>query len=138
MALQPKKRKFRKEFRGTMGGVASANNSINFGEYGLKAMENSWIESRELEAARRAITGHIKRKGKVWIRVFPHKPYTNKATNSKMIGGKGDIVGYVAVAQPGTVIFEIGGVSKEDAREALRLAAHKLSVKTRFSSKKDI
>jgi large subunit ribosomal protein L16 len=138
MALQPKKRKYRKEFRGSMGGVASANNSISFGEYGLKSMENAWIESRQLEAARRAITGHIKRKGKVWIKVFPHKPYTNKATNSKMIGGKGDIVGYVAVVQPGTVIFEIGGVSKEDAQEALRLAAHKLSVKTRFTSKKEI
>jgi large subunit ribosomal protein L16 len=138
MALQPKKRKYRKEFRGKMGGVASANNSVSFGEYGLKAMENAWIESRQLEAARRAITGHIKRKGKVWIRVFPHKPYTNKPTNSKMIGGKGDIVGYVAVVQPGTVIFEIGGVSKVDAQEALRLAAHKLSVKTRFATKKDI
>ena len=138
MALQPKKRKYRKEFRGKMGGVASASNSIDFGEYGLKAMENGWVEARQLEAARRAITGHIKRKGKVWIRVFPHKPYTQKATNSKMIGGKGDIVGYVAVVQPGTVIFEIGGVSKENAREALRLAAHKLSVKSRFASKKDI
>lgn len=138
MALQPKKRKFRKEFRGKMGGVASANNSVSFGEFGLKAMENAWVESRQLEAARRAITGHIKRKGKVWIRVFPHKPYTNKATNSKMIGGKGDIVGYVAVVQPGTVIFEIGGVPEKEAREALRLAAHKLSVKTRFATKKDI
>jgi large subunit ribosomal protein L16 len=138
MPLQPKKRKFRKEFRGKMGGIASANNSISFGEFGLKAMENAWVESRQLEAARRAITGHIKRKGKVWIRVFPHKPYTNKPTNSKMIGGKGDIVGYVAVVQPGTVIFEIGGVPEKEAREALRLAAHKLSVKTRFATKKDI
>lgn len=138
MPLQPKKRKFRKEFRGKMGGIASANNSVSFGEFGLKAMENAWVESRQLEAARRAITGHIKRKGKVWIRVFPHKPYTNKPTNSKMIGGKGDIVGYVAVVQPGTVIFEIGGVPKKDAQEALRLAAHKLSVKTRFATKKDI
>jgi large subunit ribosomal protein L16 len=138
MALQPKKRKYRKEFRGKMGGVASASNSISFGEYGLKAMDNAWVESRQLEAARRAITGHIKRKGKVWIRVFPHKPYTNKPTNSKMIGGKGDIVGYVAVVQPGTVIFEIGGVSEEAAKEALRLASHKLSVKTRFTKKKDI
>jgi large subunit ribosomal protein L16 len=138
MPLQPKKRKFRKEFRGKMGGIASANNSVSFGEFGLKAMENAWVESRQLEAARRAITGHIKRKGKVWIRVFPHKPYTNKPTNSKMIGGKGDIVGYVAVVQPGTVIFEIGGVPEKEAREALRLAAHKLSVKTRFATKKDI
>jgi large subunit ribosomal protein L16 len=138
MALQPKKRKYRKEFRGKMGGVASANNTISFGEYGLRAMENGWIESRQLEAARRAITGYIRRKGKVWVRVFPHKPYTNKPTNSKMIGGKGDIVGYVAVVQPGTVILEIGGVSKEDAQEALRLASHKLSIKTRFITKKDI
>ena len=138
MALQPKKRKYRKEFRGKMGGIASANNAISFGEYGLKAMDSAWIDSRQLEAARRAITGHIKRKGKVWIRVFPHKPYTNKPTNSKMIGGKGDIVGYVAVVQPGTVIFEIGGVNKTDAKEALRLASHKLSVKTRFTTKKDI
>ncbi len=138
MALEPRKRKYRKEFRGKMGGVASANNSISFGEYGLKSMGNAWIESRQLEAARRAITGHIKRRGKVWIRVFPHKPYTNKPTNSKMIGGKGDVVGYVAVVQPGTVIFEIGGVNEEAAKEALRLAAHKLSVKTRFTRKKDI
>jgi large subunit ribosomal protein L16 len=138
MALQPKKRKYRKEFRGKMGGVASANNTVSFGEYGLKAMENGWVDSRQLEAARRAITGYIRRKGKVWVKVFPHKPYTNKPTNSKMIGGKGDIVGYVAVVQPGTIIFEIGGVSKEDAKEALRLAAHKLSVKTRFATKKDI
>jgi large subunit ribosomal protein L16 len=138
MALQPKKRKYRKEFRGKMGGVASANNTISFGEYGLRAMESGWIESRQLEAARRAITGYIRRKGKVWVRVFPHKPYTNKPTNSKMIGGKGDVVGYVAVVQPGTVILEIGGVSKEDAQEALRLASHKLSIKTRFITKKDI
>jgi large subunit ribosomal protein L16 len=101
-------------------------------------MESGWIESRQLEAARRAITGYIRRKGKVWVRVFPHKPYTNKPTNSKMIGGKGDVVGYVAVVQPGTVILEIGGVSKEDAQEALRLASHKLSIKTRFITKKDI
>jgi len=138
MVLEPRKRKFRKEFRGKMGGVASANNSITFGEFGLKAMENAWIGSRQIEAARRAITGSIKRKGKVWIKIFPHKPYTNKPTNSKMIGGKGDIAGYVAVVQPGTVIFEIGGVSQEDAQEALRLASHKLSVKTRFATKKEI
>ncbi|MDD3474725.1 MAG: 50S ribosomal protein L16 [Candidatus Dojkabacteria bacterium] len=138
MALQPKKRKYRKEFRGKMGGIASANNTISFGEYGLKAMDSAWIDSRQLEAARRAITGHIKRKGKVWIRVFPHKPYTNKPTNTKMIGGKGDIVGYVAVVQPGTIIFEIGGVGRKEAEEAMRLATHKLSVKTRFATKKDI
>lgn len=138
MALQPKKRKYRKDFRGTMGGVASANNSIDFGEYALKAMESAWIEAIQIEAARRAITGYIKRKGKVWIRIFPHKPYTQKPTNSKMIGGKGDIAGYVAVVQAGTILFEISGVTEKEAREAMRLAAHKLSLKTKFTSKKDI
>ncbi|MFA7143299.1 MAG: 50S ribosomal protein L16 [Candidatus Dojkabacteria bacterium] len=138
MALEPKKRKYRKEFRGKMGGIATTNNTISFGEFGLKAMESGWIGSREIEAARRAITGYVKRKGKVWIRIFPHKPYTNKPTNSKMIGGKGDVAGYVAVVQPGTVIFEIGGVNKEEAQGALRLASHKLSIKTRFTPKKEI
>ena len=138
MALQPKKRKFRKEFRGKMAGVASANNSITFGEYGIKAMECAWVEARQIEAARRAITGSIKRKGEVWIKIFPQKPYTNKPTKSKMIGGKGDIVGYVAVVRPGTILFEMGGVSESEAREALRLAAHELSVKTKFVTKKDI
>ncbi len=138
MALEPKKRKYRKEFRGKMGGIATTNNTISFGEFGLKAMESGWIGSREIEAARRAITGYVKRKGKVWIRIFPHKPYTNKPTNSKMIGGKGDVAGYVAVVQPGTVIFEIGGVNKEEAQGALRLASHKLSIKTRFTLKKEI
>lgn len=138
MSLQPKKRKYRKEFRGKMGGVASSNNSVTFGEYGLRAMDNSWVEARQIEAARRAITGHIKRKGKVWIRVFPHKPYTKKPNNTKMEGGKGDIEGYVAVVQPGTIIFEVGGVGINEAREAMRLAAHKLSVKTKFVTKKDI
>lgn len=138
MALEPKKRKYRKEFRGKMGGIATTNNTISFGEFGLKAMESGWIGSREIEAARRAVTGYVKRKGKVWIKIFPHKPYTNKPTNSKMIGGKGDVAGYVAVVQPGTLIFEIGGVSKEEAQGALRLASHKLSIKTRFTSKKEI
>ena len=137
-SLQPKKRKYRKDFRGTMGGVASSNNTVTFGEYGLKSMDNAWIEARQIEAARRAITGSIKRKGKVWIKIFPHKPYTQKATNSKMIGGKGDIVGYVAVVQPGTILLEMGGVTEKEAREALKLAAFKLSVKTKFVTKKDI
>jgi large subunit ribosomal protein L16 len=137
-ALQPKKRKYRKEFRGKRTGIASANNSVTFGEYGLKAMECAWIEARQIESARRAMTGYIKRKGKVWIKIFPHKPYTNKPTNSKMISGKGDIVGYVAVVRPGTMLFEMGGVTEKEAKEALRLASHKLSVKTKFVTKKDI
>jgi large subunit ribosomal protein L16 len=138
MALQPKKRKYRKEFRGKMGGVASANNSISFGDYGIRAMESGWIESRQVEAARRAMTGFIKRKGKIWIKIFPHKPYTQKATNSKMIGGKGDIEGYVAVVQPGTILFEMGGVTEKEAKEALRLASHKLPIKTKFVKKQEI
>ncbi len=136
--LQPKIRKHRKEFRGKMGGVASANNSIAFGEYGLKSMQCAWIKSREIEAARRAITSHMKRKGKVWIKIFPHKPYTHKGTNSKMIAGKGEVEGYVAVVKPGTMLFEISGVSRDIAQEAMRLGAQKLSVKSKFVSKKEI
>lgn len=133
--LQPKKRKFRKEFRGTMGGVASANNKVVFGEYGLKAIESAWVNAREIEAARKAMTGFIKRKGKVWIKVFPHKPYTQKSVNSKMIGGKGEVEGYVAVVIPGALLFEIGGVDEKTARGALKVGAQKLSVKTKFVRK---
>ncbi|HBB64789.1 50S ribosomal protein L16 [candidate division WS6 bacterium RIFOXYD1_FULL_33_8] len=136
--LQPKIRKHRKEFRGKMGGIASANNTITFGEYGLKSMECGWIKSREIESARKAITSSIKRKGKVWIKIFPHKPYTQKGTNSKMIAGKGEVEGYVAVVNPGTVLFEVSGVPREAAMEAMRLASHKLSVKTKFISKREI
>jgi len=130
--FQPKKSKFRKEFRGKMKGVATVNNSLSFGEYGLKATERGWVNAREIEAARRAITGSIKRKGKVWIKIFPHKPYTKKPNNVKMIGGKGDVEGYVAVVLPGNILFELSGVEIVAAREALRLAAHKLSIKTKF------
>lgn len=134
--LQPKIRKHRKEFRGKMGGIATANNTITFGEYGLKTLENGWIKAREIEAGRRAITNSMKRKGKVWVKIFPHKPYTHKGTNSKMIAGKGDIEGYVAVVRPGNMIFELSGVSEDIAREAMRLGAQKLSLKTKFVSKK--
>lgn len=134
--LQPKIRKHRKEFRGKMGGIATANNTITFGEYGLKTLENGWIKAREIEAGRRAITNSMKRKGKVWVKIFPHKPYTHKGTNSKMIAGKGDVEGYVAVVRPGNMIFELSGVSEDIAREAMRLGAQKLSVKTKFVSKK--
>lgn len=130
--LEPKRVKFRKSFRGKMGGVASANNAITFGEYGLKAVGRGWVKSREIESARRAIVGYIKRKGKVWIKIFPHKSYTNKPNNSKMTTGKGDLEGYVAVVKPGHILFEMSGVTEENAREALRLASHKLSIKTKF------
>lgn len=136
--LQPKIRKYRKEFRGKMNGVASANNTIAFGEYGIKSMEHGWIEANQIEAGRRAITGHMKRKGKVWVKIFPHKPYTRRGINSKMIGGKGEVEGYVAVVKPGNIIYEVSGVSENVAREALRLGANKLPVKTKFVSKKEI
>jgi large subunit ribosomal protein L16 len=136
--LQPKKSKYRKEMRGKMGGVASANNKITFGEYGLRSMESAWINAREIEAARRAMTGFTKRKGKVWIKIFPHKPYTQRATNSKMMGGKGAVEGYVAVVAPGTILVEIGGVDEDTAREALKLASHKFSVKTKFVQRTEI
>ncbi|HPM13943.1 MAG TPA: 50S ribosomal protein L16 [Candidatus Dojkabacteria bacterium] len=136
--LQPKIRKYRKEFRGKMNGVASANNTIAFGEYGIKSMEHGWIEANQIEAGRRAITGHMKRKGKVWVKIFPHKPYTRRGINSKMIGGKGEVEGYVAVVKPGNIIYEVSGVSEDVAREALRLGANKLPVKTKFVSKKEI
>lgn len=136
--MQPKKTKYRKAFRGKRGGIASANNEVQFGQYGLKAVDRGWVESREIEAARRAIVGHIKRKGKVWIKIFPHKPYTSKPVNSKMTAGKGDLEGYVAVVKPGTVMFEMSGTSEEIAREAFRLGAHKLSVKTKFVHRSEI
>lgn len=135
---QPKKQKFRKQFRGKRGGVATANNAVSFGDFGLTAMEAAWIKENNIEAARRAIAGYTKRKGKIWVKIFPDKPYTQKANNSKMIGGKGDVQGYVAVVKPGTVLFEIGGVSEEMAKEALRLASHKLSIKTKMIYKSEI
>lgn len=136
--LQPKRRKYAKEFRGNMGGVATANNKVTFGEYGLKSMENGWINAREIEAARRAVAGFTKRKGKVWLKVFPHKSYTQRSINSKMLGGKGSVEGYVAVVAPGTILIEIAGVDEKISREALRLAAHKFSVKTKFVSRREI
>ena len=136
--MQPKKTKYRKEFRGKMGGVASANNNIDFGEYGLRAVSRGWVNSREIEAGRRSIVGYIKRKGKVWIKIFPQKSYTSKPTNAKMEAGKGEVEGYVAVVKPGTVIFEISGVPESVAREAFRLASHKLSVQTKFISRNQL
>ncbi|HOV34571.1 MAG TPA: 50S ribosomal protein L16 [Candidatus Dojkabacteria bacterium] len=136
--LQPKKRKHPKEFRGTMGGVATANNKVTFGDYGLKSLENGWVDAKEIEAARRAVSNYTKRKGKVWIKIFPHKSYTKRSINSKMLGGKGAVEGYVAVVVPGTVMIEVGGLDEATSREALKLAGHKLSVKTKFVSKQEI
>ena len=121
-----------------MGGIASSNNKVDFGEYGLKSLESGWITAREIEAARRAMTGFTKRKGKVWVKIFPHKPFTQKSVNSKMSVGKGAVEGYVAVVAPGTVLVEIGGIEEKIAREALKLAGHKFSVKTKFIQRRDI
>lgn len=133
--LQPKKMKYRKEFRGRRGGLSFRGSAIDFGEFGLKALDRGWFTARQIEAARRTISHHTKRVGKVWIRVFPAKPITQKPGNVKMGGGKGDIKEYVAVVRPGKILFEIGGVSEKIAREALRKAAHKIPMKTQFIEK---
>jgi large subunit ribosomal protein L16 len=133
--LQPKKSKYRKEFRGKRRGVASRGNEIAFGDFGLKATTCGWVSSRQLEAARKKITFSTKRTGKFWLRVFPHKPVSSKPVGVKMGSGKGDIDRHVAVIRPGMIIYEIGGVSKEMAMSALRKAGHKLSVRTTIIEK---
>lgn len=133
--LQPRKAKFRKQFRGSMGGKAQRGNTLAFGEYGLKAMTRGWVSARQIEAARKKITHITKRTGKYWIRIFPDKPVTGKPVGVKMGSGKGEVQEYVAVVKPGAVMFELGGVSEEMAKEALRKAAHKLSVRTKFISR---
>ena len=130
--MQPKKSKHRKEFRGKMGGIATRCNSVSFGDFGLKVTESSWITSAEIEAARRTITHHTKRGGKLWLRIFPHKPLTHKTAGAKMGSGKGDIDKYTAVVKRGTVVFELGSTDEATAREAFRKAASKLPVLTRF------
>ncbi|MBI2310485.1 50S ribosomal protein L16 [Candidatus Collierbacteria bacterium] len=133
--LQPSRRKHRKEFRGTMTGVATRGSQIAFGEFGLKAMECGWVSAAQLESARRTITHHTKRLGRLYLRVFPHKPITKKAAGARMGSGKADIHAYVAVIRPGVIMFELSGVTQQMAKEAMRLAAHKLSVATKFITK---
>lgn len=137
--LLPKKQKYRKHHkqRGCLAGNATSGTQIAFGTYGLKATGRGEITSRQIESARRAINRYIKRGGKVWIRVFPHKPITQKAAEVPMGSGKGSVEYYVFPVHPGRILFEIGGVSEEAAREAMRLASHKLSVKTRFATRED-
>jgi len=130
--LEPKNAKHRKQFRGKMGGVSSAANTISFGEYALQTKVCGWVSARQIESARRAITGHMKRRGKTWVRLFPDKPITKKPAEVKMGSGKGEVDGYVAVVKPGGILFEVSGIPEDVAREAFRLAAHKLSVKTRI------
>lgn len=136
--LMPKRVKYRKQFRGRMKGKARRGAAVQFGEYGLQALEPAWITSRQIEAARRAVVRHIKRRGKVWIRVFPDKPVTKKPAETRMGKGKGAVDHWVAVVKPGRVMFELAGVSEEMAREAMRLASHKLPIKTRFLSRQDL
>jgi len=133
--LQPKKEKYRKKFRGKMRGNSQRANAISVGDYALKAVTRGWVSARQLEAARKAIAHYTKRKGKLWVRVFPDKSYTQKPAEVKMGGGKGEIEGYVAVVKPGRIIFEIGGIEKEIAQEAFRRAGSKLSVLTKFITK---
>ena len=130
--LQPKRTKFRKQHKGKLHGNAKGGTDLNFGAYGLKAQEPNRVNAREIEAARRAITRHMKRAGRVWIRIFPDLPVTSKPTEVRMGKGKGSVDYWAARVKPGRVMFEIDGVSEEIAREALRLGAMKLSVKTRF------
>lgn len=135
--LQPKKSKYRKQFRGKMKGVAHSGTKVSFGEFGLLSESQGWISSRQIEAARRAMTHYIQRGGRVWIRIFPDKPITKKPAETRMGSGKGDIHEHVAVVLPGRMLFEMGGVPKDIAMQALRLASHKLPVATRLVSKED-
>ena len=136
--LMPKRVKRRKQFRGTMRGKATRGNTLTFGEYGLVAVEPCWIKSNQIEAARIALTRYTKRTGKVWIKIFPDKPVTAKPAETRMGSGKGTLEYWVAVVKPGRIMFEIAGVAEEVAKEALRLATHKLPVKCKIVSRADL
>ena len=136
--LMPKRTKFRKQHRGRMKGTTKGGNRVTFGDYGLQAQTAGWITARQIEAARIAMTRHIKRGGKVWINVFPDKPVTEKPAETRMGSGKGNPEYWVAVVKPGRVMFELSGVDEPLAREALRLAGHKLPLRTKFVSREDV
>jgi large subunit ribosomal protein L16 len=136
--LLPKRVKYRRVHRGKMRGQAKGGTEVTFGEFGLQSLEASWITNRQIESARIAMTRYMKRGGKVWIKIFPHKPYTAKPLEVRMGSGKGAPEGWVAVVKPGKIMFEVAGVSEEIAREALRLAAHKLPVKCKFVKREEI
>jgi large subunit ribosomal protein L16 len=133
--LMPKKVKFRKQHRGRRAGMAKGGDTIAFGDYGLQAVEPGWVTARQIEAGRIAISRHVKRGGKMWIRLFPDKPYTKKPLETRMGKGKGNPEGWVAVVKPGRVMFELEGVTIEVAQEAMKLASHKFGIKTRFVSR---
>lgn len=136
--LSPKRVKRRKTHRGRMTGKSIRGSIVSFGSFGLKALEPKWITNRQIEAARIAINRYLKRDGKVWIRIFPDKPYTKKPLETRMGSGKGNPEGWVAVVRPGRILFEVDGVSRELAEEALRLASHKLPIKTKFVVRRDL
>jgi large subunit ribosomal protein L16 len=130
--LMPKRVKYRKQHRGRMKGKESRGVSVDFGDYGLQALEPSWVSARQIEAARRAIVRHMRRRGKYWVRIFPDKPITSKPAETRMGKGKGEVEYWAAVVRPGRVMFEVGGVPEDVANEALRLAAHKLPIRTQI------
>jgi large subunit ribosomal protein L16 len=135
--LMPKRMKYRKQMRGRMKGKAMRGNVVSFGEYGLQALEPIWLTARQIEAARRTMVRYTKRRGKVWIRVFPDKPFTKKAAETRMGKGKGAVEYYVCVIKPGRVLFEMGGIPETEALEALRLAGHKLPIRTKVIKRFD-
>lgn len=136
--LSPRRTKFRKQQRGRMRGLAKGGTTLNFGDYALQAIEPCWITARQIEAARRAMTRYVRRGGKIWIRIFPDKPVTMRPAETRMGSGKGSPEFWVAVVKPGRIMFEMTGVTEEVAREAMRLAAQKLPIKTKFVMRKEI
>jgi large subunit ribosomal protein L16 len=136
--LMPKRVKYRKQMRGRMKGRASRGATVTFGDYGLQALEPAWVTSRQIEAARRAIVRYVRRRAKVWIRVFPDKPVTKRPAETRMGKGKGSVDHWVAVVKPGRILFEMAGVSEDVAKEAMRLASHKLPIKTQFVKRLEI
>ena len=135
--LMPKRVKYRKQMRGRMTGKSYRGSTVEFGEFGLQALEPIWLTSRQIEAARRTMVRYVRRRGKIWIRVFPDKPFTKKAAETRMGKGKGSVEYWVAVVRPGRILFEMGGITEEEANEALRLAGHKLPIKTKIVKRID-
>jgi large subunit ribosomal protein L16 len=136
--LFPKRVKYRKQMRGRMKGRASRGTEVTFGDFGLQAVEPGWVSARQIEAARRALVRYMRRRGKVWIRIFPDKPVTKKPAETRMGKGKGAVDHWVAVVKPGRILFEISGLDEQNARDAMRLASHKLSLKTKFTQRVDM
>jgi large subunit ribosomal protein L16 len=136
--LMPKRVKYRKQMRGRMKGRASRGAEISFGDYGMQALEPGWVTARQIEAARRSLVRYMKRRGKVWIRIFPDKPVTKKPAETRMGKGKGAVDHWVAVVKPGRILFEVSGLDDASAHEAIRLASHKLSIKTKFIQRDEI